>query len=183
MTERFLTASPRRIARIAGALYVFTIVAGIFGQLVAAPAQAGLAETAQIAGTLAYVGVTLLLYVLLKPVNGTIAFIATVFSLVGCTAGILEAVHHPLPVQSIIFFGPYCLLIGYLIYQSGFMPRTIGVLLMLAGLGWLTFAAPALIHKLPPFQILTGLIGEGALTFWLLVFGVDERRWNQRAVA
>ena len=115
MTERSLPASPRRIARIAGALYVFTIVAGIYGQLVAGPARAGLGELAQIAGTLAYVCVTVLLYVLLKPVNGAIAFIATVFSLIGCAAGISEAAHHPWPVQPIIFFGPYCLLIGYLI--------------------------------------------------------------------
>ena len=38
-----------------------------------------------------------------------------------------------------VFFGVYCLLIGYLIFKSAFLPRILGVLMAFAGLGWLTF--------------------------------------------
>src|SRR5262249_23959417 len=38
----------------------------------------------------------------------------------------------------LVFFGLWCILIGYLIARSTFLPRTIGVLYALAGLGYLT---------------------------------------------
>src|SRR6266436_4128408 len=38
-----------------------------------------------------------------------------------------------------VFFGVYCLLIGYLIFRSPFLPRILGVLMAIAGFGWLTF--------------------------------------------
>jgi len=42
----------------------------------------------------------------------------------------------------LVFFGVYCLLIGYLIFRSAFLPRILGVLMGFAGLGWLTFLSP-----------------------------------------
>ena len=75
-----------------------------------------------------------------------------------------------------VFFGFYCLLIGYLIFRSSFLPRTLGVLMALAGLGWLTFIAPTLAHALDPYIRMPGVIGEFSLTVWLLVKGVNIQR-------
>jgi hypothetical protein len=80
---------------------------------------------------------------------------------------------------SLVFFGFYCLLIGYLIFRSGFLPKVIGVLMALAGAGWLTNLWPPLSQYLSYMTMLTGLAGEGSLTVWLLLKGVNETRWLQ----
>ena len=83
---------------------------------------------------------------------------------------------------SFVFFGFYCLLIGYLIFRSTFLPRILGVLMAIAGLGWLTFLSPALTHALSPYILAAGL-GEVSLTLWLLVAGVNAERWKEQAGA
>jgi hypothetical protein len=83
---------------------------------------------------------------------------------------------------SFVFFGFYCLLIGYLIFRSTFLPRILGVLMAIAGLGWLTFLSPALTHALSPYILAAGL-GEVLLTLWLLVAGVNAERWKEQAGA
>ena len=83
---------------------------------------------------------------------------------------------------SFVFFGFYCLLIGYLIFRSTFLPRILGAGMAFAGLGWLTFLSPALAHHLVPYILAAG-IGEVSLTLWLLVAGVNAQRWNEQASA
>ncbi len=83
---------------------------------------------------------------------------------------------------SFVFFGFYCVLIGYLILKSTFLPRILGAGMILAGLGGLTFLWPPLMHSLYPYVLLGG-IGELALTGWMLVFGVNSERWNEQAAA
>ena len=83
---------------------------------------------------------------------------------------------------AIIFFALYMLLAGYLIFRSTFIPRIIGVLLMIAGLVWLIFLSPLLgaayLSYIIPFAI-----GELVLTLWLLVKGVDAERWKESALS
>lgn len=81
----------------------------------------------------------------------------------------------------LVFFGFYCLLIGYLIFRSIFLPRTLGALMVFAGLGWLTFLSPPLANYLRPYVLLPGIIGEASLTLWLLVKGVNVQRWQEQA--
>jgi hypothetical protein len=51
--------------------------------------------------------------------------------------GALEALHRsPFSFNGIVIFGFYCLLLGYLIFRSRFLPRWLGHLVALAGLGW-----------------------------------------------
>ena len=81
----------------------------------------------------------------------------------------------------LVFFGLHCLGVGYLILRSTFLPRTIGALMVVAGLGWLTFLSPPLANSLAPFNMLPGAVGELSLTLWLLVKGVNVQRWNAQA--
>ena len=82
-----------------------------------------------------------------------------------------------------VFFGVYCLLIGYLIFRSAFLPRILGVLMALAGLGWLTFLSPPLANYLSPYILVLGFLAELALMLWLLVMGVNVQRWKEQASA
>jgi len=82
-----------------------------------------------------------------------------------------------------VFFGVYCLLIGYLIFKSSFLPRILGVLMAVAGLGWLTFLFPPLAAYLSPYNLILGFLAELALMLWLLVMGVDVQRWKEQAGA
>jgi hypothetical protein len=78
-----------------------------------------------------------------------------------------------------VFFGVYCLLIGYLIFRSAFLPRILGVLMVFAGLGWLTFLSPPLAHYLSPY--IQVFLAEGSLMLWLLVMGVNVAKWEEKA--
>ena len=82
----------------------------------------------------------------------------------------------------LVFFGFYCLLIGYLILRSIFLPRFLGVFMVIAGLGGLTFLLP-LSKDMSPFAMAPAALGEFLLTVWLLVKGVDEQRWKEQASA
>jgi len=82
----------------------------------------------------------------------------------------------------LVFFGLYCLLIGYLIFRSTFLPRVLGVFMAAAGLGWLTFLTP-FAKSLSAFDVAPAALGEGLLTLWLLVKGVNEQRWKEQASA
>ena len=79
------------------------------------------------------------------------------------------------------FFGIWCVLIGYLIFRSTFMPRIIGVLEAFAGLCWLTFLWPPLGHYLSPYNQVLSAPGELSLMLWLLVMGVNSQRWKEQA--
>lgn len=82
---------------------------------------------------------------------------------------------------ALVFFGVFQLLLGYLIFRSGFLPRLIGVLIAVAGVGWLTFLYPPLsTFLLSPLEVL-GFAAEAALMAWLIIFGVNEQRWRERA--
>jgi hypothetical protein len=88
--------------------------------------------------------------------------------------------------MGLIFFGFECLVLGYLIFRSGYFPRILGVLMQIAGLSYLTnsFAlllAPAFAAKLVPAILLPALIGELSLCLWLLIKGVNAQRWREQA--
>lgn len=83
---------------------------------------------------------------------------------------------------ALVFFGYFMLVTGYLVYQSTFLPRVLGVLFGLGGLAWLTFLAPEFGSTHVPW-ILPFDIGEALLPLWLVVRGVNVERWNEQARA
>jgi len=84
----------------------------------------------------------------------------------------------------LVFFGLWCVLTGYLIFRSTFLPRVLGVLLAISGLGWVTYLYPPLAyHLFFPYIAAASALGEIPLELWLLVMGVNVQRWKQQASA
>ena len=115
--------------------------------------------------------------------NRSLSLLAAFFSLVGCAKDVLSLFNlAPNRISTLVFFGPYCLLIGYLIFRSTFLPRILGVLMALAGFGWLTFLPP-LANHLSTYLKALGFLAEASLMLWLLVKGVNVQRWKEQASA
>ena len=176
MTDRFFEESPRLKARAAGIFYAITIVTGAYGLFSGHANPWG--HLANLVAGATYLAVTALLYDLLRPVNKSLSLLAAFFSVVGVAAG----------DDGFFFFGFYCLLVGFLIYRSCFLPRVIGGLMALAGLALLTNATTALVspelaRSLSTITTVFDGLGEVSLTLWLLVFGVNAPRWRDLAGA
>jgi len=82
---------------------------------------------------------------------------------------------------ALAFFGFSTVLQGWMIYKSGFLPRWLGVIAFIGGLGWLTFLSPPLGMSLFMYLAVFALVGVLLVCGWLLTVGVDEDRWRQRA--
>ena len=171
-----------------------------------------IAVVANLVATLCYIGVVGLLADLLRPVQPGISRLAMLFGLAGCIVGATTAavqlaaagalagpagVAMGAPAHAFLLvgaratsvgltlFGCYCLLLGWLVYRSGFIPRLLGALLMLSGLVWLLgnlvlLAEPRLAGS---FLLVVGIaaLGEIVFTLWLLFKGVDAARWHAAA--
>ena len=82
-----------------------------------------------------------------------------------------------------VFYGMATGVRGYLIYRSGYLPRLLGALLMLAGLGFIArnfvlVLAPAYVSNL---FLVPMFIAGLSLTLWMLIKGVDVRKWEASA--
>lgn len=153
------------LARIAGAVYLVTFIAGTLALLVPTGRM-----MSNLVAAISYIVVTLLFYQLFKPVNRKVSLLAAIVSLAGCVMGLLSALRMaPIQINPLAFFGVYCLLIGYLVFNSTFLPKFLGVLMVFGGLGWLTFAVPSIARSLSPYNFAPGILAEGMLTLWLLL--------------
>lgn len=171
---------PRRQARLAGALWLVVIVVSVIGIAVQSR-QPRIAFAAIEFGAVCYLGVTVLLYMLFKPVDATLALFAAGCGLMGLASGGDTSPTSP-PSETgfllgMVFFGFQILTIGYLITRSTLIPRALGILLMLGGASYIinsftNFVAPNVGTHLMPFVVPIAILGEGALTVWLLVRGV-----------
>lgn len=231
MKTRTSEVSPQEYARMAALLDLCVITAGIIAQMVisgkiivAGDASATAANilaqkdlfqlgfTVYLIEMSCQIAQTVLFYILLKPVNRSIALLALVFSLIGCTIKTLSRLFYIAPLLvlggspylnifsveqlhalallllnvndlaagiALAFFGFSTFMNGYLIFNSNFLPRILGVLSMLGGLGWLTFLYPPLGNQLVIFVLLFALIGSAAQILWLLVKGVNVEKWNE----
>ena len=243
MTERIARSSPKFKARLAGGLFLVTILLGVFAQgfianrlVVSGDAAATatnilahrglfqLAFTAYLIEMACQIATVALFYVLLKPVSKSVALSAAFLELTGCVIKTFARVFFIVPLfvlggtnssapdgvsvlsgfstqqlqglallllkvndqgaaMALAFFGFSTILNASLIFRSTFLPRFLGVLGMISGLGWLTFLYPPLGYRAFLFAALIGLLSSAATIFWLLVFGVNEQRWKEKAKA
>ncbi len=232
-----IECSPQRYARIAGILYLATILLGMFGELYvrgtlvvsgdASATSAAISASpflwrAGIAGDLLMhifdVPVIVVLYYLLRPVSRSLALFATLINLVQTAILVVNKMNLMIPLFlldspsyltafspeqlhalsylaikahgyrfgiGLIFFGVACLVRGYLIFKSEYLPKTLGVLMAMAGLSYLvnSFAlllAPRLASAMFPAVLIPAFVGELSLTLWLIVKGVNMEQWRQR---
>lgn len=89
---------------------------------------------------------------------------------------------------SLIFFGCVCLVWGYLIFKSGYLPKVLGALMQITGVCYLTnsfvlLLAPDFADQIFPAILVPAFVGESSLCLWLIVKGVNEEKWKQRVSA
>jgi|ERR1019366_4640324 hypothetical protein len=155
--------------------------------------------------------VALIFYELFRPVSESLSLLAAFFRLVHVAVMAVNSINHFAPLIllragqlpslalaflrlhalgyniALVFFGCHCLLIGYLIYRSTFLPRILGALLAIAGICYLAnsftnFLAPAFAATLFPWILLPAAAAEWSLTGWLLFAAVDLQRWKEISV-
>jgi len=76
--------------------------------------------------------------------------------------------------SSLVLFGLFNILIGHLILRSTLLPRLLGVLMTVAGLGWLTFLWPPLATTISTYILPLGALAEFLLMLWLLIRGASS---------
>lgn len=85
---------------------------------------------------------------------------------------------------SFLFWGLDELLMGYLIFRSGFLPRVLGVLLALSGCVYLidplvSFGAPEAAALIFPSALVLCLPGEFLSAAWMAAVGLNTARWRE----
>ena len=153
--------------------------------------------------------VVLLLYKLLSPVNKTIARLMVLFIVLAIpiamlnelnNAAVLHILHDAAPSYALmslflelheygiqiagVFWGLWLFPMGYLVFKSGYIPKMIGILLMIGCLGYLADAFLFILY--PGFGVTVSeftFIGEVLLPLWLLVMGVKVERWEKHTLA
>jgi hypothetical protein len=239
MTSRSPETSPQTYARVGGMLYLFIIVAALFGEgfvrgslivprdptatannILGSEVLFRVGLAGEMLTCVCDVALAMILYFLLRPVSRNLALLAAFFRLtfVGIYgvaklfeiaalaalggADYLKAfepqqlhdlaylslrVHSLGYGASLLFFGFCCVVFGYLIYQSGYLPRILGALLVIGGVGYVVFSlaqmlAPAFAAQyLFPWAMLPAFPAELGLALWLTAKGVDVPKWRERA--
>jgi hypothetical protein len=218
-----------KLARAAGFLYLISIISGGFAEafvregltaygdavatahnILASEQMYRFGFVADLVCLITGIFLTLIFYILFKPVNKNVSLLALIF---GNVAGAVMAVNllnqlAPLLLLhntsylkafnidqlqtlslfflnlqeqgygiSLLLFAFYFPIIGYLVYKSNFLPRILGVIYTLAGVGYLMnslgmFLFPHLHTYLFPYVLLPAFIGEVSMSLWLIVKGV-----------
>jgi hypothetical protein len=85
-----------------------------------------------------------------------------------------------------IFYGAWLFPLGYLVFKSGFLPRILGIVVMIHCFGWLTYFFQFFLF--PDYKVISnlsfllGFIAEFGLTLWLLIKGVNVEQWKKCAL-
>ena len=227
-------SSPPRQARIAGALYLVVILAGMFAEVAVRPKILVAGDAAATARNLAAhvqlyrvglltdlltviaaVAEGVLVYYLFRPVSRILALTSLLIALVSNAGEVVAGLIHLLPLLILhgshasqalppgqleelallamrthtgflaITLGIFSFALfidGYLVYVSTFVPKVIGVLLMVASACYLlnsvAYLADLPLGSLDGLILIPAFLGELSFCLWLLVRGVDEGRWQ-----
>ena len=124
MNDRHRVASPRTRARITGVVYLLYFLTAVSADVFVGRGRVVLFDTVSLIADAFYIAVTLRFYYMFRPVNRSLSLLAAFFSLAGCANDVLSLFNvAPYKISSLAFFGPFCLLIGYLIFRSTFLPE------------------------------------------------------------
>jgi hypothetical protein len=180
MVDRIAISLPHSNARITGVVYLLyfltAVSTGVLGK-----GRPVLLQSINLLSEALYFAVVLLFYFLFKPASKIASLLAALFGFAGCLNDVLKLFNlAPHRLNALPFFAIYCLLLGYLILRSTFLPRILGALMVLAGVGWLMFLSP-LGGRLTIYLEVLGFVAEMSLMLWLLIKGVNEQRWHERA--
>ena len=183
--------SPRVKARITGFVYLMIFLAAPSGAASATPIKMAINLSCDLA-------VAFLLYDMLRPVSKSLSLLAALFRLIFIILMAVTSLNYfgltglfqpPRSADAfdagygiaLVPFGISCVLIGYLVFRSSFLPRILGVLMGVAGGAYLIFLWPALGKRLfIPWIVVPAVVGEASLTLWLIVMGVRADRWQQQ---
>lgn len=218
-----------KLARAAGFLYLITIISGgfaeafvregltVYGNAVATAKNILASEqmyrfgfVADLVCILCGIFLSIILYILFKPVNKNLSLLAFVFSIIATAVMAVNLLNQLAPLLllhnssyqetfsieqletlslfflnfqsqgyniSLFLFAFYFPIIGYLIYKSDFLPRILGIIYTLAGVGYLInslawFLFPHIAAYLFPYVLLPAFIGEISMSLWLIFKGV-----------
>lgn len=234
LENRATPNSPMLYARLAGILYLiitlFAIIAHFYvpDELIVSGDAAATANNIMENESLFRIGIgsevivllseiilSIILYVLLAPVNKTVSLIAAVSRLTMTTIHGINLINYFFVLLlldgsitafdtqqvnelvmlfldahtfgftiGISFLSIHVFALGYLIFQSGYFPRILGVLFLIAAIGYL-FDSTALLmvssyEETPAFVAMSIAIAEIAFPLWLLVKGVNQEGWQKR---
>ena len=236
MVEGF-NMNVQRYARIAGVLFLVSLVAGGFGEayvpsklIVAHDAAATVANIRNfdflyrlgfatfLIESLCDITLVVILYVLLKPVNKELSLLAAFFGLVGTALFAFAELFYFAPLLIIggadylktftpdqlnalallsmkfygyagmiftAYYGMSWIVRAYLIWNSGYLPKFLGVLMAIGGLGFVVRNFALILAPAYASDVFLMLMFPGGLlmTIWLLVKGVDLAKWNAKVNA
>lgn len=238
MTNRKAETSPQTYARTAGIFFLIILASSILSMMyvpstIVVPGDAA-ATAANIKASeslfrmgivgdailmLSEIVLTVLLYVLFKPVSKTLSLIAAFARLAMTAMQGTNLLYHfasllllsgadylkvfePQQLHALVmllfeantygaiiwgaFFGLHCLVLGYLIFKSGYFPKILGFLMIFASLGYLadSFGNFLFIGYEESFSWIvwvTAFIGEFPFFLWLLIKGVNVEQWEKHA--
>jgi len=178
LIDTFRTASPKTRARLTGAVYLVYFLLAIAGSTI--DSQGATGRAFNLASSAVYALLTVLFYFMFKPVSRGVSLLAALFSMAGCIFSVMHTLQLTrYAISPLVFFGFYCLLLGQLVIRSGFLPRIIGALLVIAGVAWLLFLLP----YAKPFNGVTeifGIVAEATFCLWLLIAGVSPGKTKKQ---
>ncbi len=237
MTNHIAAASLNRTARVAGILYLLIAVFAPFSMVyvpstLIVPGDAATTASNVMASEglfrlgitsdsivfLIEIVLTVLLYVVLKPVSKTLSLVAAfsrlamtviqginllnyVFVLLLVSGAGYLTVFAPDQVHALVllflnahaavariwglFFGLHLFVLGYLVYKAGYIPRTLGVLLIIVSVCYLTQSFGTILF--PRYEAIFASVGylsiiEIAFPVWLLIKGVNLKQRENRAL-